>query len=211
MKRWKKCVILILYTVVISVAAGTAGYQLSEKQGQNTLDNLYRVEESFRTPMGWDDLTPLQQKNAKYLFTDSEIERYDKSGDFDFFEQILATAEPYYTFPYAELGEYTEEQFRYGPVEPETQGEKKHRDVLVELAKQRVYINYTRIETAKDRRAERWRITFLNEAYDEARNRWHGERQSVYMCYDGTVTAITKILDGKDVPRHQYALKAGDD
>lgn len=211
MKRWKKCSILIIYTVILGAVAGTAGYQLSEKQGQKISDNLFLKEESFRVRKGWDDLTPIQQKNAKYLFSQSDIERYDQNKDFDCFEKSLSTSEPYMTFPYGELGEYKEEQFRYGPVEPEVQGEKKHRDELVELAKKRVYINYTRIRTAKDKRAERWRITFENDAFDEEGKFYHCEEQSVYMCYDGTVTAVTKILDGKDVPRHQSALKAGDD
>lgn len=211
MKRWKKCSILILYTVVLGVAAGVAGYQLSENRGQKTFDNLSREVESFRTPKGWDDLTPAQQKNAKYIFSEDTIDCLDYIKDFDNFEKYLNASQPYVTFHYGEIDGYTKEQLKYGPVEKEeAQGEKKNRDELVELAKEQIDINYTSIQTAKDKSAERWRITFYNNAYDEKEKCSHRERQRVYMCYDGTVTLVTQIL-GTDSPGFETGLGTEDD
>lgn len=205
-KKGKK-IFFIVYTIVLIRIAGTAGYQMSEKKGQNTLDMLGRKLDSFRTQKGWDDLTEQEKTNAKYLFTEDEIKRYDNQKNFSDFAAI-STKEPYWTFHYAVVKQYKKEQIAYGPVEHSEKTDKtKSRDELVALAKKQVSLDYTRICTYKDAVEKVWKITF----YKEERMPYKEQNVSVYLQYDGTVLLVSEVLEDTKLENGTSTLKAGDD
>ncbi len=146
-------------------------------------------------PLVIEELTEEQQKNILYLFGD-EQDRLE-NAKYGQYKSFINSPESYKGYSYTETKLFSPDQIKYGPVmlgmNKDREVEVKKRNDLVEIAKTKVSIDYTGIETAKDPPAEKWRMRFYNDT----------EEQCVYMYYDGKINMITEILKIDESPLHQ--------
>lgn len=183
MIKRKKFYFILLFIAMLTINVGAVSYGVITHK---KLIELEEVMESYQWDIKWEDLSPEQQMNLCYVFSEKDLEivKHNLKSWEDMFNYPDKTWKGY---SYGtEVQALEASQIKYGPVkcEKEKRGEYVRRNDLVELAKEKVDIDYTWIETAKDSRAEKWRIRFYNDT----------QEQRVYIYEDGTVNLITEIL-----------------
>lgn len=184
MKKRKKLYIFLICVVMMTIVVGAVSYVVVT---QKKIVELEKQLESYQLDIKWEELSSEQQMNLRYVLSEHDIEMVkDHLGSWSDFYNYPDKAWKSYSYG-TEVNALDASQIKYGPVkcEKDKRGEYVCRNDLVELAKEKVDIDYTWIETAKDSRAEKWRIRFYNDR----------QEQRVYIYEDGTINLITNILE----------------
>ena len=186
MKKRKKLYIFLICVVMMTIIVGAVSYVVVTQKKIAELEKLYEL---YQLDIKWEELSPEQQMNLSYVLSEHEIEMIkvmDNLGSWSDFYNYPDKAWKSYSYV-NDVRALEASQIKYGPVkcEKEERGEYVRRNDLVELAKEKIDIDYTWIETKKDSRTEKWRIRFYNDT----------KEQRVYIYEDGTVSLITNILE----------------
>lgn len=190
MKKRKKLYVFFICAAVMTVIVGAVSYVVVTQKKMAEFETLLELYESdIKWDIKWDELSSEQQMNLSYVLSENDIEMIkvmDNLGSWSDFYNYPDKAWMSYSYV-NDVRALETSQIKYGPVkcEKEERGEYVRRNDLVELAKEKIDIDYTWIETKKDSRTEKWRIRFYNDT----------KEQRVYIYEDGTVSLITNILE----------------
>lgn len=190
MKKRKKLYVFFICVVLMTVIVGAVSYVVVTQKKLAEFETLLELYESdIKWDIKWEELSPEQQMNLSYVFSEHDIEMVkvmDNLGSWSDFYNYPDKAWKSYSYV-KDVRALEASQIKYGPVkcEKEDRGEYVRRNDLVEMMKGKIDIDYTWIETKKDSRTETWRIRFYNDT----------QEQRVYIYEDGTVRLITNILE----------------